>query len=158
MHSWSFKNLIRSLNKLQEGNPVNMQTSLSGTSMNVISRLLFKKRYFNTMHSDEESKEFKDIVMKIMSLNGVFNISDYVPFLKPFDFQGIRLECNQLLSRVDRFFNKIIQEHLKEKKKANESKDFLDVMLSHHGVDGGRDRLDELTIKGVAIVSCSMFL
>ncbi len=143
---------------MQEGNPVNMQTSLSGTSMNVISRLLFKKRYFNTMHSDEESKEFKDIVMKIMSLNGVFNISDYVPFLKPFDFQGIRLECNQLLSRVDRFFNKIIQEHLKEKKKANESKDFLDVMLSHHGVDGGRDRLDELTIKGVAIVSCSMFL
>jgi hypothetical protein len=110
------------------------------------------------MHSDEESNEFKDIVMKIMSINGVFNISDYVPFLKPFDLQGIRLECNQLLSRVDRFFNKIIQEHLKEKKEANESKDFLDVMLSHPGVEGGTDRLDELTIRGVAMVSCSMFL
>ncbi len=142
---------------MQEGNPVNMQTSLSGTSMNVISRLLFKKRYFNTMHSDEESKEFKDIIMKITTMSGVFNISDYVPFLKPFDLQGIRLECNQILSRVNRFFNKIIQEHLKEKKKANESKDFLDVMLSHPGVDG-EDRLDELTIKGVAIVSYSMFL
>ncbi len=142
---------------MQEGNPVNMQTSLSGTSMNVISRLLFKKRYFNTMHNDEESKEFKDIVMKITTMSGVFNISDYVPFLKPFDLQGIRLECNQILSRVNRFFNKIIQEHLKEKKKANESKDFLDVMLSHPGVDG-EDRLDELTIKGVAIVSYSMFL
>jgi cytochrome P450 len=141
----------------KEGNPVNMQTSLSGTSMNVISRLLFKKRYFNTMHNDEESKEFKDIVMKITTMSGVFNISDYVPFLKPFDLQGIRLECNQILSRVNRFFNKIIQEHLKEKKKANESKDFLDVMLSHPGVDG-EDRLDELTIKGVAIVSYSMFL
>jgi hypothetical protein len=90
-------------------------------------------------------------------MSGVFNISDYVPFLKPFDLQGIRLECNQILSRVNRFFNKIIQEHLKEKKKANESKDFLDVMLSHPGVDG-EDRLDELTIKGVAIVSYSMFL
>jgi hypothetical protein len=126
--------------------------------MNVISRLLFKKRYFNTVHSDEESEEFKYIVTKIMNINGIFNISDYVPFLKPFDLQGIRLECNQLLSRVNRFFNKTIQEHLKEKKKANESKDFLDVMLSHPGVDGVSDKLDELTIKGVAIVSCSMFL
>ncbi len=143
---------------MQEGNPVNMQTSLSSTSMNVISRLLFKKRYFNTMHSDEESQEFKDIVLKIVNIFGVFNISDYVPFLKPFDLQGIRFECNQILSKVDRFFNKIIQEHLKEKMKANESKDFLDVMLSHPGVDGVRDKLDELTIKGVAIVSFSMFL
>ncbi len=143
---------------MQEGNPVNMQTSLSSTSMNVISRLLFKKRYFNTVHSDEESKEFKDIVMKIMNIIGVFNMSDYVPFLKPFDFQGIRLECNQILSRVNRFFNKIIEEHLKDKTKANESKDFLDVMLSHPGVDGVSDRLGELTIKGVAIVSSSMFL
>jgi len=126
--------------------------------MNVISRLIFKKRYFNTVHSDEESEEFKDIFLKIMNINGVFNISDYVPFLKPFDLQGIRLECNQILSKVDRFFNKTIQEHLTKKKEANESKDFLDVMLSHRGVDGVSDKLDELTIKGVAIVSCSMFL
>ncbi len=158
MHSWSFKNLIRSLNNLQEGNPVNMQTSLSSTSMNVISRLLFTKRYFNTMHNDEESQEFKDLVMKKMKILGVFNISDYVSFLKPFDLQGIRLECNQILSRMDRFFDKIIQEHQKEKMKANESKDFLDVMLSHPSVDGVRDKLDELTIKGVAMVSFSMFL
>jgi hypothetical protein len=135
-----------------------MQTSLSSTSMNVISRLLFTKRYFNIVHSDEEYEEFKDVFMKIMKINGAFNISDYVPFLKPFDLQGIRLESNQIVSKVDRFFNKITQEHLKEKKEANESKDFLDVMLSHRGVDGVSDRLDELTIKGVAIVSCSMFL
>jgi len=110
------------------------------------------------MHNDEESQEFKDLVMKKMKILGVFNISDYVPFLKPFDLQGIRLECNQILSRMDRFFDKIIQEHQKEKMKANESKDFLDVMLSHPSVDGVRDKLDELTIKGVAMVSFSMFL
>jgi hypothetical protein len=44
----------------------------------------------------------------------------------------------------------------KRKKKANE--DFLDVMLSHPGVDGVSDKLDDRTIEGVAIVSCSMFL
>jgi hypothetical protein len=73
MHSWSFKNLIRSLNNLQEGNPVNMQTSLF-TSMNVISRLLFKKRYFNTMHTDEESEEFKDLATKIMVVSSTLVI------------------------------------------------------------------------------------
>jgi hypothetical protein len=110
------------------------------------------------MHSDEESEEFKDLATKIMNISGVFNIGDYVPFLKPFDLQAIRLECIQINLRVDRFFHKIIQDHLKEKKKANESKDFLDVMLSDPGVDGVSDRLDEITIKGVAIVSCSIFL
>jgi hypothetical protein len=110
------------------------------------------------MHSDEESEEFKDLATKIMNISGIFNISDYVPFLKPFDLQAIRLECNQINLRIDRFFQKIIQEHLKEKNKANESKDFLDVMLSDPCVDGVSDKLDDMTIKGVAIVSCSMFL
>jgi hypothetical protein len=109
------------------------------------------------MHSDEESEEFKDLATKIMNISGIFNISDYVPFLKPFDLQAIRLECNQINLRIDRFFQKIIQEHLKEKNKANESKDFLDVMLSDPCVDGVSDKLDDMTIKGVAIVS-SMFL
>ncbi len=52
---------------------MNMQTSLF-TSMNVISRLLFKKRYFNTMHTDEESEEFKDLATKIMVVSSTLVI------------------------------------------------------------------------------------
>ncbi len=135
-----------------------MQMSLSSTSMNVITHLLFSKIYFNTMHINENCEKFKDIVVKVMNLIGVLNISDYVQFLKPFDLQGLQLQCNQIRLKVDQFLGKFIQEHLKEKKRPNESKDFLDVMLPLRGVNGVSNRLDEITIKAIINVSHSMLL
>jgi hypothetical protein len=60
--------------------------------------------------------------------------------------------------KVNQFLGKFIQEHLKEKKKPNESKNFLDVMLPLCGVDGFSNRLDEITIKAIIDVSHSMLL
>jgi len=133
----------------KDGKPVNMQRSLFSTSMNVVTRLLFRKRYFSTEHTNEDYEEFKDLNVKIMTLCGTFNISDYVPYLKPFDVQGLVPQFNQTRLRFDRLFDKIIQVHLKEKKRPDESKDFLDVMLSLPGVDGVSDRIDDSTIRAV---------
>jgi hypothetical protein len=110
------------------------------------------------MHINENCEKFKDIVVKVMNLIGVLNISDYVQFLKPFDLQGLQLQCNQIRLKVDQFLGKFIQEHLKEKKRPNESKDFLDVMLPLRGVNGVSNRLDEITIKAIINVSHSMLL
>ncbi|CAM6020150.1 unnamed protein product, partial [Sphagnum balticum] len=133
----------------KDGKPVNMQRSLFSTSMNVVTRLLFRKRYFSTEHTNEDCEEFKDLIVKIMTLCGTFNISDYVPYLKPFDVQGLVPQFNQTRLRFDRLFDRIIQVHLKEKKRPDESKDFLDVMLSLPGVDGVSDRIDDSTIRAV---------
>ncbi len=141
---------------MQDGKPVNMQRSLFSTSMNVVTRLLFRKRYFSTEHTNEDCEEFKDLIVKIMTLCGTFNISDYVPYLKPFDVQGLVPQFNQTRLRFDRLFDRIIQVHLKEKKRPDESKDFLDVMLSLPGVDGVSDRIDDSTIRAVVNVSCSI--
>jgi hypothetical protein len=151
-----FRALNKNKSNLQDGKPVSMQRSLFSTSMNVVTRLLFRKRYFSTEHTNEDYEEFKDLNVKIMTLCGTFNISDYVPYLKPFDVQGLVPQFNQTRLRFDRLFDRIIQAHLKETKRPDESKDFLDVMLSLPGVDGVIDRIDDSTIRAVVNVSCSI--
>lgn len=102
----------------KDGKPVNMQRSLFSTSMNVVTRLLFRKRYFSTENTNEDCEEFKDLIVKIMTLCGTFNISDYVPYLKPFDVQGLVPQFNQTRLKFDRLFDRIIQVHLKEDRKS----------------------------------------
>jgi hypothetical protein len=58
--------------------------------------------------------------------------------------------------KVDNFLNKIIQDRLNEKK-PNESKDFLDVLLSLPGKNGSSHRLEDNTVKAVINVSYSIF-
>ncbi|KAH9562967.1 hypothetical protein CY35_05G100200 [Sphagnum magellanicum] len=79
--------------------------------------------------SIKECEEFNDIINEETTILGFFNISDFVPLLKPFDLQGIIPRLNNIRLKVDQFFDKIIQNHSREKN-LNNSKDFLDVMFS----------------------------
>ncbi|KAH9573688.1 hypothetical protein CY35_01G013900 [Sphagnum magellanicum] len=149
----------------KEGKAVNMQSRLYETSMNVVTRMLFKRRYFdNTNQSTAEAEEFKELVVKLMNLAGVFNLSDYIPYLKPFDLQGFVPIMKEASSRMDRFLSKIVEEHVKDSKSTStaadnrdeeeeeekeEVKDFVDVMLSLPAAETGSGRLEKNTIKAV---------
>ncbi|KAH9575716.1 hypothetical protein CY35_01G125400 [Sphagnum magellanicum] len=132
----------------------------------IMLELLTAKKLEASKHvRDEELSSlmhqiFEDCKSRITNLNRstshlkqmnatLFSTSDYVPYLKPFDVQGLVPQFNQTRLRFDRLFDRIIQEHLKEKKRPDESKDFLDVMLSLPGVDGVSDRIDDSTIRAV---------
>ncbi|CAM6045747.1 unnamed protein product [Sphagnum compactum] len=134
--------------------------------MNVVTRMLFKRRYFdNTRQSTAEAEEFKELVVKLMNLAGVFNLSDYIPYLKPFDLQGYVPIMKEASSRMDRFLSKIVEEHVKDSKSTStaadnrdeeeeeeeeeEVKDFVDVMLSLPAAETGSGRLEKNTIKAV---------
>ncbi len=141
-----------------------MRSRLYETSMNVVTRMLFKRRYFdNTKQSTAEAEEFKELVVKLMNLAGVFNLSDYIPYLKPFDLQGYVPIMKEASSRMDRFLSKIVEEHVKDSKSTTstaadegekeEVKDFVDVMLSLPAAETGSGRLEKNTIKAVIDVS-----
>ncbi len=149
---------------------MNMRSRLYETSMNVVTRMVFKRRYFdNTKQSTAEAEEFKELVMKHMNLAGVFNISDYIPYLKPFDLQGYVPIMKEAGSRMDRFLSKIVEEHVKDSKSTStaadhrdeeeeeeeeeEVKDFVDIMLSLPAAETGSGRLEINTIKAVIDVS-----
>ncbi len=108
---------------------MNMQTLSYHASMILVTCLLFRNTYFTTKLSSEECEEFKDIIIEQSSLIGSFNISDYIPCLKPFDLQGLRHHMNQVHLKVDKFLDKFIGDHRNEKRLDN-SKDFFDILLS----------------------------
>ncbi|CAK9213393.1 unnamed protein product [Sphagnum troendelagicum] len=132
----------------KEGKPMDIYTRSRNASFNVMTRLLFGKRYLGSGLSIKECEEFSDIINEETSILGVFNISDFVPLLKPFDLQGIIPRLNKIRLKVDQFFDKIIQNHSREES-SNRSKDFLDVMFSFNESYGFGKRHGDNVIKAV---------
>ncbi len=117
-----------------------------------MTRLLFGKRYLGSGLSIKECEEFNDIINEETTILGVFNINDFIPLLKPFDLQGIIPRLNNIRLKVDQFFDKIIQNHSREKS-SNHSKDFLDVMFSFVESNGFGKKHGDNVIKDVINVS-----
>jgi 3,9-dihydroxypterocarpan 6a-monooxygenase len=123
---------------------------LTNTSLNMMTRLLFNKKYFSTKkNSTKECEEFNDFLTDELHLQALFNISDYVSFLKPFDLQGFLPRGKKILMKMDQFFDKILHDHEIEQKENIESKDFVDMLLSSSRVNNYNYTLDNKTIKGI---------
>jgi flavonoid 3'-monooxygenase len=118
----------------------------------MMTRLLFGKRYFGLKLSNKKSEEFKDIILKELAIAGIINIGDFVPLLRPFDLQGITSQLKKLRLKIDQFLDEMIQDRLKQNG-LNDSKDFLDAMLSLPKTHGFGDRLGDNTIKAILNVS-----
>jgi hypothetical protein len=137
------------LNNLQDAKPINVQALLHKTNLNIITRTFFSKRYFiEDDFYNKKCEEFKNLIAKF---TGIFNISDYIPYLKPFDFQGLIPQAKQIFMEIDQFFDKIIHDHLNERQ-VDESKDFVDMLLSLPPTEEFGDKLDYNKIKAILLV------
>ncbi|GMN42022.1 hypothetical protein TIFTF001_011233 [Ficus carica] len=86
-------------------------------------------------HGVGDGVELEKMVSEGYELLGIFNWSDHFPLLGWLDFQGVRKRCRVLVSKVNAFVGKIIEEH-RAKRNMNghengEKKvgDFVDVLL-----------------------------
>jgi len=126
-----------------------MQALLHKTILNIITQMLFSKRYFSEDDFyNKKGKEFNDVMANFMHIAGIFNISDYIPYLKPFDLQGVLPQAKHIFMEFDQFFDKIIHEHLNEQQ-ADKPKDIVDVLLSLPAIEDFGDRLDDNRIKAI---------
>jgi hypothetical protein len=140
------------LNNLQDAKPINIKTLLHKTILNIMTQMLFTKRYFiEDDFYNNKHEEFNDFMTKLMRLGGTFNISDFVPYLKPFDLQGLIPQAREIFMEMDQFFDKIIHDHMNEKH-ADGSKDLVDVLLSLPPMEDSGDRLDDNKIKAMLVV------
>lgn len=117
---------------------------------NTLARATVGRRVF-AVDGGEGAREFKDMVVELMQLAGVFNVGDFVPALRPLDPQGVVRRMKKLHRRYDDMMNQIIQ----ERKAAEEGKDLLSVLLA-----GMRDQqaladgeVTETDIKALLLVS-----
>ncbi|KAF9623456.1 hypothetical protein IFM89_003040 [Coptis chinensis] len=111
---------------------VELKRILHFGSLNNVMMSVFGKTYdFN--EGSGEAFMLEELVSEGYELLGIFNWSDHFPVLGWFDFQGVRKRCKKLVSKVNVFVGKVIEEHRMKRvngKLSDESAgDFVDVLL-----------------------------
>ncbi|KAK2451721.1 cytochrome P450 CYP736A12 [Trifolium repens] len=81
----------------------------------------------------DDTFDLKELVNEELTLVGMFNLGDYLPWLRPFDLQGIERRCKKTWKQLDELLEHIIKEHENpsiEEQKGHNNKDFVDILLS----------------------------
>ncbi|OMO98040.1 Cytochrome P450 [Corchorus olitorius] len=121
------------------GSPVEIGDQLFLTILNVILSMLWG----GSLHGEERTGlgiEFRQLVKEFVELLGAPNISDLFPFLTRFDLQGVQSKMQKTFTWFDKIFESVITQRRKDvadhqqaehqgKKKEEESKDFLQLLL-----------------------------
>ncbi|KAH7420637.1 hypothetical protein KP509_13G015200 [Ceratopteris richardii] len=122
--------------------------------MNVMTQMLLSKRFFGCKDAGpQQSAEFLHITHQVFWLLGLFNIADYLPFLRWFDLQGYERLMRQVQKQMDVFHSNILQEHRLEHeargdRPRDKPEDFVDILLSLRGNDG-KEHLDDVEMKAL---------
>ncbi|KAM5574532.1 cytochrome P450 CYP736A12 [Rosa sericea] len=121
--------LVLSLKKAGEGGEVvDVTNKIYGVNEDITYRMILG------CTKDDGRFGLKDIVQEAMLLTGAFNIADFVPFLGPFDFQGLTKRLKKVSKTIDQLLEKIIDEREQVANtrswKQGQHEDFVDVLLS----------------------------
>ncbi|GMI76450.1 cytochrome p450 78a9 [Hibiscus trionum] len=105
---------------------------LKKASLNNMMCSVFGSKY-QLGSPNSETEELSRLIDEGYDLLGKLNWSDHLPWLAGLDLQKIRLRCTRLVPKVNKFVNRIIQQHkLKTERRID---DFVDVLLSLSGPD-----------------------
>ncbi|KAL5232044.1 hypothetical protein ABZP36_030820 [Zizania latifolia] len=127
---------------------------------NTLARATIGRRVF-AVYGSEGAKEFKDMVVELMQLAGVFNVGDFVPALRWLDPQGVVAKMKRLHRRYDDMMNGFIKERKAGAKPdglaagGDDSNDLLSVLLARmreeEQLDGHGEKITETDIKALLL-------
>ncbi|AES69196.1 putative flavonoid 3'-monooxygenase [Medicago truncatula] len=133
---------------------VNLGQLLNVCTTNALARVMLGRRVFNDGNGgcDPKADEFKEMVLELMVLAGVFNISDFIPSLEWLDLQGVQAKMKKLHKKFDAFLTNIIDERENSNFKSEKHKDLLSTLLllkEETDVDG--NKLTYIEIKALLL-------
>ncbi|TKY46660.1 Flavonoid 3',5'-hydroxylase 1 [Spatholobus suberectus] len=154
LHDWAHvrtsevKHMLRAMHECaKQGELVEVGDLLSCAITNMVSQVVLSHRIFSNKGS--ESKEFKDMVVELMTISGV-NIGDFIPCIAWMDLQGVVGRMKRLHKRFDEFLTKIIEEHVESSHKRKGKPDFLDIVMTN-GENPSEDKLSLSNIKALLL-------
>ncbi|XAR63793.1 Flavonoid 3'-monooxygenase [Bertholletia excelsa] len=130
---------------------VNLGQLLGVCTTNALGRVMLGRRVFSdgSEEVDPKADEFKQMVVELMVLAGVFNIGDFVPALERLDLQGVAAKMKKLHARFDAFLNAIMDEH---KLGEGNHSDLLTTLISlKDNADGEGGKLSDVEIKALLL-------
>ncbi|CAH8329774.1 unnamed protein product [Eruca vesicaria subsp. sativa] len=98
---------------------------LSGLTFNIVMRMVAGKRYYG--EENEEAKEVRELISEAFVLGGFTYVGDFLPVLKLFDFDGYVKRAKRLGSKLDKFLQKLVDEHRRNRGKT----EFENTMITH---------------------------
>ncbi|XP_060204541.1 cytochrome P450 71A3-like [Lycium barbarum] len=109
---------------------IDLRDLLSCMTNNIISRVAIGRTY----NEGESGIAVKALVEELLELLGIFNIGDYIPWLKWVNkINGLDTRVKKVAKDLDAFLETVIEERVirnkKEEHRAGEAKDFVDVLL-----------------------------
>ncbi|CAL5444977.1 unnamed protein product [Camellia sinensis] len=148
--------LTRALESAGQAAAVNLGQLLNVCTTNALGRVMLGHRVFGdgSGSGDPKADEFKEMVVELMVLAGVFNIGDFVPALEWLDLQGVASKMKKLHARFDSFLNKILEEHKVNYSSSGAQKhtDLLSTLISlKDDADGEGGKLTDIEIKALLL-------
>ncbi|XP_024400329.1 flavonoid 3'-monooxygenase isoform X2 [Physcomitrium patens] len=129
--------MISILNDANQRRLIDLKLEVNALTANVVTRMVLNKRFMRCVDStaEEESRaqQFKEIMKDHFTLQGIFMIGDYIPWLRPLDLGGKEKRMKALRKRLDAFLNEILDDHEVKRAKgpiAEEDQDMIDVLLN----------------------------
>ncbi|PRQ43613.1 putative oxidoreductase [Rosa chinensis] len=131
----------------ENGSVVNVRNAAQHYSANVIRRMIFNTRYFGNGREDGgpglEERHVSALFTILLHLN-VFYVSDYLPWLRPFDIGGHEKKVRDALKIIKQYEDPIIDERVRKWRCSNQEnwikepveENLLHVFISLKGADG----------------------
>ncbi len=146
--------LTRALSRAGQ-KPVKLGQLLNVCTTNALGRVMLGRRVFGDGSGGEDAKadEFKEMVVELMVLAGVFNIGDFVPALEWLDLQGVASKMKKLHAKFDAFLGAIVEEHkISGSHGPDRHVDLLTTLLSlKDNADGEGGKLTDVEIKALLL-------
>ncbi|EPS66184.1 hypothetical protein M569_08596 [Genlisea aurea] len=107
--------------------------------LSILSNTLFSRDMF-----DDTTEELKDLIKNLIELVSKPNVADYIPFLKPFDPQGISARLKVLYKRIKSVLEDIITKRVESRRGGSSARkgDFLDLLLDYSEEHGSGELSD----------------
>ncbi|KAK4262100.1 hypothetical protein QN277_027706 [Acacia crassicarpa] len=112
---------------MNTGKEVNIGELVFSLTKNITYRAAFGST------SRERQGEFIAILQEFSKLFGAFNMADFIPGLAWVDPQGLNDRLAMARGSLDSFIDKIIDEHMNNKKQPDEEGDMVDELLAFYG-------------------------
>ncbi|KAK3226713.1 hypothetical protein Dsin_006575 [Dipteronia sinensis] len=132
------------------------------TTFNLLGNLMLSRDLLDP--EAEDTGEFFGAVLKLMQWSGHANMSDFFPWLRRLDPQGLRRKMDRDLGKALEIASRFVKERVDEdkkfvsdnKEKEKNKKDFLDVLLEFQG--NGKDEPSKISAKNINIFILEIFL
>ncbi|KAK9748511.1 hypothetical protein RND81_02G062800 [Saponaria officinalis] len=109
---------LQNLASIRADEVVVMKPLLFNTTMNVMTRMIFGKRYYDDEEGDGEAERFREMVEGTFGLFNQVCIGDMVPYLRWLDW-GKERKFKEFKEKREVLMRELIEEHKREIKRIN---------------------------------------